>query len=190
MYRRSMQLMLTAALALATAASGAGDRGRSDSFSARLAPTNEVPALSSAASGRFSADIDEANLTISYELTYESLEGTVQQAHIHVGQPNVNGGVSVFLCGSTGFAPPAGFPTPPACPSPSGTVSGVLSAANIIGPNGQGIAPTSATTNEFAELVKAIRDGITYANVHSTKFPGGEIRGQLRRDRGHHRDED
>src|SRR6267143_1446342 len=41
----------------------------------------------------------------------------------------------------------------------------------------QAIAP-----GEFAEVVRAIRNGAVYANVHSTLRPGGEIRGQLRAD--------
>ena len=48
----------------------------------------------------------------------------------------------------------------------------------MTGPAGQGIAP-----GEYEELLRAIRAGATYANVHSTKYPGGEIRAQL--DRGH-----
>ena len=44
----------------------------------------------------------------------------------------------------------------------------------MIGPANQGIA-----AGEFDELVRAIRAGVTYANVHSEKFPGGEIRGQI-----------
>jgi len=54
----------------------------------------------------------------------------------------------------------------------------------VIGPAGQGIA-----AGEFAELLAAIRAGKTYANVHSAKFPGGEIRAQLG-DRGGTRDKD
>ena len=41
-------------------------------------------------------------------------------------------------------------------------------------PAAQGIA-----AGEFNELVAAIRAGATYANVHSTKYEGGEIRAQL-----------
>jgi hypothetical protein len=48
---------------------------------------------------------------------------------------------------------------------------------HVIGPAGQGIA-----AGEFAEIVRAIRAGRAYANVHSTKFPGGEIRGQINDD--------
>jgi hypothetical protein len=48
----------------------------------------------------------------------------------------------------------------------------------VIGPTGQGIAP-----GEYGELLRAIRSGVTYANVHSSKHPGGEIRAQL--ERGH-----
>jgi hypothetical protein len=61
--------------------------------------------------------------------------------------------------------PLASPPTPPgtqACPSPSGTIT----AADVVGPTAQGVAP-----GEFDELVRAIRAGAAYANVHSTLFP-------------------
>ena len=168
-------LLMTAAGALA------GDRApRSFRVEAILQPTEEVPALSSTASGSFKAWIDEANQTISYRLQYDGLEGTTLQAHIHVGQRGVNGGVSVFLFGNPPTVPPAPVPTPPVCPEGSATIEGVLTPANIVGPNAQGIAPTSDGTNEFAELIAVLRSGVTYANVHTSKFPGGEIRGQLR----------
>jgi CHRD domain len=44
----------------------------------------------------------------------------------------------------------------------------------VIGPAGQGIS-----AGQFDELVDAIRAGATYANVHTTLYPGGEIRGQI-----------
>ena len=95
------------------------------------------------------------------------------QSHIHFGQPSVAGGISVWLCGNPPLTPPAGTAL---CPNPGdgAEVTGTLTAANVVGPVGQGIA-----AGEFAELIRAIRKGDAYANVHSTKFPGGEIRGQI-----------
>jgi hypothetical protein len=95
----------------------------------------------------------------------------VRQAHIHLGQKGVNAGVIVFLCQTDTNRDPTMLA--PTCPQ-SGTVSGTLTAANVIGPANQGIAAM-----EFAELVAAIRAGAVYVNVHTAGFPGGEIRGQL-----------
>ena len=58
-------------------------------------------------------------------------------------------------------------------------MTGTIRPADVIGPVGQGI-----DAGQFAELVAAIRAGVTYVNVHSTKYPGGEIRAQL--GQGHH----
>ena len=48
---------------------------------------------------------------------------------------------------------------------------------DVNGPAGQGIKP-----GEYAELLQAIRAGLTYANVHSKTYPAGEIRAQIERD--------
>ncbi len=106
---------------------------------------------------------------IEWSLSYRGLEGTVQQAHIHIGGPSQSGGISVFLCSNLGNGP-AGTQ---ACPA-SGKVSGTIRAADVIGPAGQGIA-----AGELRELVAAVRAGAAYVNVHSTLYPGGEIRTQL-----------
>ena len=63
----------------------------------------------------------------------------------------------------------------PACPA-NGTVTGTVTAADVIGP-GRGIDP-----GEFGELIRAMRNGATYANVHSPTYQPGEIRGNIRRD--------
>ena len=86
----------------------------------------------------------------------------------------------MFLCQTTANPDPTGLA--PTCPQ-SGTVKGLIQAANVIGPTGQGIS-----AGELAELVDAIRFGVAYVNVHSTVFPGGEIRGQLGPKRSHHPD--
>lgn len=140
----------------------------------------EVPAVSTGASGVLRARIVDdqtgglirAESKIQYELSYTNLEGNVTQAHIHLGQPSVNGGISVWLCSNLPSPPtPAG--TQP-CPAPPATIFGSATAANVIGPTAQGIAP-----GEFAELIRAIRAGKTYVNIHSDKFPGGEVRSQI-----------
>jgi len=144
---------------------------RIGNFAAFLNGYEEVPALSTVARGDFRAEIGRDGSSVSWELSYSNLEGEVQQAHIHLGQPGVNGGISVFLCTNLGNGP-AGTQL---CPAPPATISGVFTAAQVIGPNAQGIAP-----GEYAELIRAINDGMTYANVHSSKWPGGEVRSQIR----------
>ena len=149
------------------------DKNRRSRFvvSADLIGFQEVPAVSTTAKGRFWALVDTRANTITFRLTYDALEGDVQQAHVHFGQKSVNGGVSFFLCSN--LAPPPG-PLPAACPVGPAVVTGVVTPDHVIGPAGQGIEAAA-----FAEIVAALRDGTAYANVHSSKWPGGEIRGQL-----------
>ena len=122
-------------------------------------------AVSTVARGTFRASVNSS--TIRYTLRYQGIEGgAVLFAHIHFAQQHTNGGVSAFLCGGG---------DKPACPATGGTVEGVIDAADVVGPAAQGIA-----AGQFAELVRAMRAGATYANVHSPTYPGGEIRGQIR----------
>jgi hypothetical protein len=134
----------------------------------------EVPSISSSASGQFEAVIDRRAGTIAYELSYSGLTGDVRQAHIHFGQRSVNGAISVFLCQTEANPDPTGLA--PRCPR-RGKVTGLLQSANMVedGIVSQGIAP-----GEFNELIAAIRAGVAYVNVHSSTFPAGEVRGQLR----------
>ena len=153
---------------------------------ANLKGYQEVPAVSTVATGQFRATI--ANETsITYELTYSGLEGTVTQAHIHFGQKSVTGGISLWLCQTATNKDPTNLA--PQCPqeaSANSPVTGVLTAANLVGPAVQGIAgsATGGTAEEFAEIIKAIKSGVTYANVHSSKVGTGEIRGQIELTRG------
>ena len=171
-----------AALALATAAgslmaNGDDDRGKGHDRDGRfvvradLEGFQEVPAISTVASGRFRAFIDTKANTITWKLNYEGLEGAVVQSHVHFGQMSVNGGVSFFLCTNLGNGP-AGTQT---CPEGPAELSGVITPDLVVGPSGTGIE-----AGAMAEIIAAIRNGTAYANVHSTKWPGGEIRGQLR----------
>lgn len=145
--------------------------GGIDRVHARLTSFQEVPSLSSAGGGRFNARLNADAQTLTYELSFSGLSTAVTQAHIHFGQKGVNGGIVVFLCTNLGNGP-AGTQT---CPAGGGTITGTIGPANVSNPTEvQGIAP-----GEFDEIVKAIRGGVAYVNVHTTKFTGGEVRGQL-----------
>ena len=133
---------------------------------ANLGGYQETPAISSTGTATFVATIDDEAQTIRYTLVLNNLEGgSTLFAHIHFGQRSVAGGVAAFLCGGG---------SKPACPNVSGVVTGTIVPADVVGPNAQGIEPGS-----FGELVAAIRAGVAYANVHTTRWPGGEIRGQI-----------
>lgn len=163
----------TLALALAAPAAWATDDHHRDSLETRLRSFNEVPSIVSPAQGRFKAWADRASGTINYELSFAGLEGNVTMAHIHIGQRGVNGGIMVWLCGTATNPGPAGTPL---CP-PSGSVGGTISSASVQAVAAQGIA-----ANDFAKFSAAVRAGVAYVNVHSTRYPGGELRGQLRSD--------
>jgi len=202
---RSVAATLAAlTVGFSAAAIADNDRNEGDRFSARLSGYNEVhfiagstltdpitpPALrgaiSTQARGSFSATIDDRDNTNSYELSYEGVggrEGAVTQAHIHFGQRHTVGAIVVWLCQTAGTpAPAAVAAVTPFCPTPGGTVTGTITPAQVLTATGQGI-----NTGEFDEVVRAIRAGATYANVHSTVFAPGEIRGRIERgDRGHH----
>jgi hypothetical protein len=147
----------------------------------------EVPAVSTVGTGQFTARISKDETSISWKLSYSDLESAVQQAHIHLGQFSVNGGITVFLCTNLGNGPVGTQPCPP---SPA-TISGTIMAADV-SPN---IPATAAArsqglnTGELAELIRAIRAGVTYANVHTADRPGGEVRGQLGHGHGHGHDD-
>ena len=148
------------------------DNVKADSMTGYLEGAPGGP-VSSAATGEFEATIDDEARTIHYTLSYSGLEGDVRQSHIHFGQRSVNGGISIWLCETAANPRPVGSPDVPDCPQ-SGTVDSTVTANHVVGPAGQGIAG-----GEFEEIVAAIRAGRAYANVHSSKFPGGEIRGQI-----------
>jgi hypothetical protein len=151
-----------------------------NTFKARLRGLGEAPPVATQASGSFTATLSSDGTTLSYTVTYANLNAQVIFSHIHFGFTKEVGGVMVFLCGPAAGAksgPPPGFPNPPACPdTTSGTVSGTVTAANVVGPDSQGITPGA----DFAKVVQAMREGAAYVNVHSTRSPGGEIRGPVR----------
>ena len=92
------------------------------------------------------------------------------QSHLHFAQKGVNGGIMVFLCSNLGNGP-AGTQ---ACPAKNGTLSGTFSASNVLAVNAQSIG-----AGELGSLLRGLRAGVVYANVHTDLLPGGSIRGQV-----------
>lgn len=150
---------------------------------AKMNSYEEVPSVSSTGNGTFKARIDKATGEVDYDFSYEEMQGTVLQAHIHFGQQGVNGGISVWLCQSAvNPAPAAVAATTPTCASPAGVYSGRITAASVVGPGGA----QQLGASELEELVAALRAGVAYVNVHTNLSPGGEIRGQIRTGHHHH----
>jgi hypothetical protein len=109
---------------------------------------------------------------ITFSLDFSGLSSNLAVAHIHFAPSKVAGGVMIFLCGGGGQ---------PACPAAtSGTITGTITAANVTGPASQGIA-----AGDLDSALEAVRSDLGYANMHTTNFPGGEIRGNLSRGSGH-----
>jgi hypothetical protein len=145
------------------------DDGERRRFKADLKGFNETPSISTNGEGHLRLEINQDDTAIDFALSYENMTANPAVAHIHLGQRHTAGGVSVFFCGGGGKPP---------CPPQPATITGTIDATGVLGPVPQGIAP-----GELAELIRAIRAGATYANVHTPIFPAGEIRGQI--GRGH-----
>ncbi|MGH8640193.1 MAG: CHRD domain-containing protein [Burkholderiales bacterium] len=150
---------------------------REDRFRTKLRGFEEVPVVSTVATGEFEAKISDDEQLIEWKLSYTGLQGDVTQAHIHVAQKGVNGVIVIWLCGTGApggpLAGPAGTQT---CTPGSGEFEGVIEAANVVAPTP---APQQILAGELAEVIAAMRAGVAYANVHSSLSPGGEIRGQI-----------
>jgi hypothetical protein len=176
MRRRRLQLVVgvVAVLSLIGASLALADwgHGKKDSqIRVKLIGYNEVPPINTAAKADLKLNVSDTS--IGFTLTYSNLSGPPTMAHIHVGQKGVNGDPVIFFCG----------PGHAACPATtSGTISGTLTAADVVGSVRQGFP-----AGQLGPLLAAMRAGVTYANMHTATFPTGEIRGQIR---GKHGDDD
>ena len=145
---------------------------QTERFSASLSGANEVPPINTAGTANFEMTIQPGAITFS--LTFSDLSSPLAVAHLHFAPSKVAGGVMIFLCGGG---------NQPVCPAAtSGTITGTITAANVTGPGGQGI-----TAGDLDSALEAVRDDLSYANMHTANFGGGEIRGQVRRGAGHGR---
>ena len=84
---------------------------------------------------------------------------------------SLHGPIISWLCGTSARPGPAGTPV---CPQ-SGSVSGVITSASVLA------SPTTQQlpAGDLAKVIRLLRNGTGYANIHTANSPGGEIRGQI-----------
>ena len=177
MNRRRLQLVLAVGVMSLLAAVGVAVATGGRDIRERLSGYEEVPTLSSPASGEFKARLDRFDDEIDWRLSYRGFDSDVTQAHIHFGARATNGGITVWLCRTTQTAP-EGTAT---CPAREGTISGTIEADDVVPPSANNV-PQGIAAGDFEAFVDALRAGVTYANVHSVNRPPGEIRAQLAED--------
>ena len=151
-----------AVIALVSAASIVLAQGGFKRISEFLTGWEEVPSVSTTGNGTFTARISNDESRIDWELSYSDLEGAIQQAHIHLGNVGVNGGITVFLCTNLGNGPAGTQP----CPAPPATISGTILAADVSPniPATQAARNQGLNTGEIDELIRAMRAGATSCN--------------------------
>lgn len=133
-----------------------------DEFAADMTGGQEVPAVTTAAAASATFRLN-GDGTLGYRLRAEGPIENATQAHIHLGARGQNGPVVAFLLPLN----PAGTDYQPGDVIAEGTIAD----ANVIAR--PGFTPT------VANLVDRMRQGRTYANLHTVAFPGGEVRGGI-----------
>jgi hypothetical protein len=186
MYRTTLLGMILSAMTVGPAMASP----HTEQFHAVFSGFNEVGALNAESGAILSAGratlelkLDRVNQTLSFVLNYSDLSTPVTQAHIHFGKKHMAGEVMVFFCSNLTSAPAGTQP----CPANGGTVTGTISAVNVLAIAGQNVP-----AGDFQALIDALESDTAYANIHTTSFPAGEIRGQVRRgfEPNHDRDRD
>ena len=175
--RRKSILAVVALMALAAPITSTVRANPDDvtTYRAQLTGFGEVPPKLVDGHGKFTGTLSADGTSISWTLTWTGLTGPAQAAHIHFGQPQNTGSVVVFFCGG------GDRPACPDGPGHSGALTGTWTAADVVAVPSQNV-----TAGDFAGFVRILRVHLGYANVHTTVFPGGEVRGQV----SHERDRD
>jgi CHRD domain len=161
-----------------------GTQGKADDtnkYSATYSGFEEVGALNaetgaifSPAQGNLTLNVDKGNQFINFQLTYSGFTNNVTQSHIHFGKEHVPGGIMVWFCSNLNPPPATQPPNLQPCPLTGGTVTGTIMSTNVVGPTTQNV-----NAGDFSALLAALQSNSVYGNIHTTKFPAGEIRGQV-----------
>jgi FlaG/FlaF family flagellin (archaellin) len=151
MPRKSLITAVIVAAAVPVGLAGAA----STTLRASLNGSSEVPKTTSKAAGTGQFTVASDGKSIRYRLTASGLSGTPQAAHLHLGNPGQAGGVMISIA-----TKPFSLPR-----------TGRLTASQF---------SATGSVKTFAQAIRAVRAGRTYVNIHTLKFPAGEIRGQVR----------
>ncbi len=130
-------------------------------FKAMLSGSESVPAVETMAKGDATFTLSKDGKALSYYVTVSDLENFTA-AHIHLGKKGENG-------------PPVALITNE---KKTGKFSGTLAEGTITEKELMG----SLMGKSVKDLVKQIKRGHAYLNVHTDKYPNGEIRGQIKKD--------
>ena len=133
-----------------------------DQFAAELSASEEVPVNASTGGAVVRLMLNQDG-TLSYELRATAPIQNATQAHIHLGARDQNGPVVLFLFG---LVAPQNF-----------NAGDLISTGTVADTN---VIARPGFTPSIQELVSRMRQGRAYANLHTTSFPGGEIRGQVK----------
>lgn len=152
---------------------------------ASLSGDQEVPPNTSDAEGEFKIQFNCDFTAARFDLEVEA--ENVLQAHLHCGSAGENGPVIAFLFGLV----PGGVDVD------GRLASFTITNTNLDAVNADCMAAIGHQVETLEDLADAIAMGEIYANVHTTAFPGGEVRGQLELDdkptkcgNGNHNDND
>jgi hypothetical protein len=136
-------------------------------FVATLVGTNEVPPVTTTAAGRMTL-VQEDSVNILYTLETTAPTDSVTMAHIHAGAAGANGPIIVW------FFPTEASRTPGTGGGTAARVNGILRVGRITRAGTSFVAPFT-----WDSLVTRMNAGTAYVNVHTRRFGGGEIRGQV-----------
>jgi hypothetical protein len=165
----SLALKVTVAL-FAVAIVAAPVAGADHRFVAPMSGAEENPPVDTNATGVATFKLSSDETELSFRLIAANIENTIM-AHIHCGPAGVNGSIALWLYPDA--PPPALIP---------GRFQGVLATGTATSADIVPVADSAACPGGVADLddlLEKMRTGGAYVNVHTTQFPGGEIRGQI-----------
>ncbi len=160
MKKLSISLLTVVLIAMVPAVGMAAKKAGGHAYKTHLSGGAVVPPVKTTAKGMAIFEPEMGGKELKYKLTVKDIEN-VTAAHIHIAKKGKNG------------PPVAGLF---AGPKKEGKFSGALGEGTIT--DKDLVGPMGGKT--VKDLIKALRSGELYVNVHTDKYPDGELRGQIK----------